>query len=105
MKEVVSFITFIGMVTCLVAFVIVLGPLRVNVAQGAAEPADCWTRASAQLGCGLVTLVRSDSSRGELGCYDALRTSTARMRRSAKRAETRARRPAAAGCGGAVGGA
>ncbi len=72
MKEVVSFITFIGMVTCLVAFVIVLGPLRVNVAQGAAEPADCWTRASAQLGCGLVTLVRSDSSRGELGCYDAL---------------------------------
>ena len=72
MKEVVSFVAFIGMVTCLVAFVIVMGPLRVNVAQGAAEPADCWTRASDQLGCGFVTLVRADSSSIERGCSDAL---------------------------------
>lgn len=72
MKEVVSLVTFIGTVTCLVAFVTVMGPLRVNVVQGAAEPADCWTRASAQPGCGLVTLVRADSSQSKLGCSDAL---------------------------------
>lgn len=72
MKEVVSFVGFIGTVTCLVAFVIVMGPSRVNVAQGAAEPADCWTRASDQLGCGLVTLVRADPSSIERGCSDAL---------------------------------